>query len=528
MEIAEVTGVENLEVFLDGLSNSKRRDTMLLLAMRASSRVLPFALRDLPSISKGSVLSVFSSIAFAEAALAWDGNIIASARKASRSSFAAVSEIGRDPARIKAIEAIASALAAVSSDHRNVDSFRSVKRSLRKSEACLIENTRLKSLHFWALVRHDLSPGSTLIWPIERPPEVERALEDARLVLLEDELDWSFWLTWFSRLSFGKMTHTVKIAGILNRLDETDWKRGPKYVNPLFEGVLSLYDEEVDKIGLLANAVPVEFSFSDLLQVMQMMGIDDNTRHLRDPAVVQSFLDDAEQLSDGLQDFVDDAKDMQGGNFAGPLRRRAEKILGEFDRAKNDTHLRAERIVILANDLEVFAKDEKAATDLGATLKTILDSRLDGLKQLCRRHFGPSYAALAPLSELDFEQIDQEEVLRLFDEAIVWLDELRNGDHIPLDAEGIAVFHDMQRELHDYRAAIAEATTDEFRATLENRFAAQTGAMGLSIGRFYQRSAEAAGKIDTNSDKVIKGYKKAKTMKDIAAFIAALLGGPTP
>ncbi len=298
----------------------------------------------------------------------------------------------------------------------------------------------------------------------------------------------------------------------------------------MFDDVWKLYlaEDNANKVVTkFFDAAPVDFEFSDLLQAMRLIGVQDNMRHLKEPEVVQSFLDDSKEVRDGFRDFVDDAIDMQGGNFVGPLRRRAENILTEFSNAEDMTHIRAERVVMLAQELEFYSKDQKAVDDLGATLFAVLENRLKQLKRLCRQHFGPSYVSLAPLAQLTLEQIEQDEVLRILDEALKRMDMLPSEDLYALDASGRAVLDNMLRELGDTRAAIANATDEEFVAILEARFAESSGALGLSIGKFYESSAQAMGKISQRVDIAIRTQKRAKGLDAILDAVKDLGGGGT-
>ncbi len=223
---------------------------------------------------------------------------------------------------------------------------------------------------------------------------------------------------------------------------------------------------------------------------MRLIGVDDNLAHLKQPGIVHTFLEDAEEVRDGLQDFSDYAGDLSGnGNYAGVLRRAADKVLTELNRADEKLQIRAERIVMLAQDLESFSKEEKAVADIGPELAKRLDIRIDGLRRLCRSYFAPSYLSLAPLADISLEQIDKDQVVDLFDRALDQMRSQPSDDLVALDAEGMAVLEDMKREVADYRAAIAEAATDDFREMMEARMAQCSGALGLSLGRFWQRSS---------------------------------------
>ena len=332
---------------------------------------------------------------------------------------------------------------------------------------------------------------------------------------------WQFWIAWYECILAGKNTYPDLMAPILNELTKEDWLGDPVAVNARFDDVLAVYESE-DAASQPQS--PVDFTFDDLIKVMRMIGIGDNLRHLKAPEVVQSFLDDAQEVRDGFIDFVDDAREIQGGNFVGVLRKRAETILSEFQRSEDMTHLRAERIVMLAQELELYSKDSNAVPDLGDTLYAVLQNRLMQLKRLCRQHFRPSYVSLAPFAQLRLEQIEQDEVIRILDEALKPMTALPNEDHYALDAEGAAVLADMLRELQDTRAAIANADDDAFVAILQDRFAESSGALGLSINKFYERSAEAMNKARRHADVAMKTNKRFQGLDSILDSLKEHLG----
>ena len=297
----------------------------------------------------------------------------------------------------------------------------------------------------------------------------------------------------------------------------------------MFDDVLALYRAEHACRPDLANAAPVDFTFDALAKVMRMIGIDDTTAHLRDPGVVQSFLDDAEQLRDGLEDFADYAKALSGGgNYAGVLLLGAEKVLKEFRLTEDMTHIRAERVVTLASDLELFSKQKQSRDALGDVLAQRLDARIGELKRLCRNHFGPSHAVLAPLADLNFDHIERQEVLRIIDDAIAKVDALPSEEMHRLDAEGLAIIHDMRRELDDFRAAIAEATSEEFAEVLDQRMAQSAGALGLTLARFAQRSVTAAGSVERGIVVAKRGRQGVQDLSDIVQWVLDFFSNSPP
>lgn len=67
-------------------------------------------------------------------------------------------------------------------------------------------------------------------------------------------VDWSFWVAWYNRILEGRDWHPAEVARILNRLTEDDYKRGPAHVNPMFDPVLRLYEDE--DVAALVAATP--------------------------------------------------------------------------------------------------------------------------------------------------------------------------------------------------------------------------------------------------------------------------------
>lgn len=103
---------------------------------------------------------------------------------------------------------------------------------------------------------------------------------------------------------------------------------------------------------------------------------------------------------------------------------------------------------------------------------------------------------------------------------------LPSAELLALDHDGMMVLEDMVRELHEYRAAIAEATSDEFREMLEARFAESSGAFGLTIGRFVEKSSEAVEDASRKTDIAIKQWKRANSLRDILDAVNEMpLGG---
>ena len=500
MEASEVQDEESLRRYLGGLPEDERHDVALRVAFRAAARALPdfawfLTVHSENDTNTNQLLSVLAVTLAAEiethpSLYVNDASVVSAVR-------AAIS------GGLYSINALATALAV--KDHY-IHAIASIG----------------QEVHGWSQIGADLPDVNHKdLLDDGAPSEFSKTWRVAKTALqAETTADWSFWILWYERVLAGWDTLPDALAPIFNRLTEDDWEKGPAHINPLFDGVLAMYRADDARVPALADAAPVEFTFDALAKVMRMIGIDDTTAHLRQPEIVQAFLDDAEQVQELFEDFVEDAKTLAGGgNYAGLLQRKAEKILAEFQRTADKTHLRAEMLVIKASELEVFAKDAKTRADLGDTLADHLDTRIMLLKRLCRDHFGPSYAVLAPLADLNFDHIDQAEVLRIIDSAIAKVDALPTDGIYPLDAEGRAILHDMRRELDDFRAAIAEASSDAFRAVLEQRMAQSAGALGLTLTRFAKRSVEAAGNVERGIGVTKRVKDGINDLNDIAAWV---------
>ena len=514
MEIAEVQDRKRLERYLEGLPEGERREVAVRVAFRAAARVLPIAARDFatnPELKKRDLTAAatFGVLSIAGVAAVTSTPAIADASYAASDAAASASD---------------ASYAASASDAAASDAAASASDAAYAAEAAYAASASdASAADIWDVVRLDLTDGE--YGPLWRngamPDTLVQAWADAKTAMGKDpKADWSFWVAWYERVLAGRDFLPNDMAPILNELRKEDWEKGPAHINPLFDGVLAKYRAQ-DAETELGNAVPVDFSFDAMAKVMRMVGIDNNMAHLRAPEVVQAFVDDSEEVRDLFVDFTDYAGDLKGtGNHAGVLIRATEKVLKEFRRTEDQTHLRAGMLITIASELEAFSKDQKARADLGVTLAGMLDTRIGKLKALCRKHFGPSYVTLAPLAQLTLDQISQDAVLDLFDDAISRIESLPSANLVKLDHEGLAVLHDMRRELTDFRAAIGEASTEEFQAMLEGRFAQVSGALGLTLNRFYLRSAAAGGKLADNADQVAKRGKQVKNLWDILQSVS--------
>lgn len=327
-----------------------------------------------------------------------------------------------------------------------------------------------------------------------------------------------FWRRWWIGARDGKPLDW-ELQKRVALIPAEEWeKNDPAHIAALIREI----EDEFNRGTALSRAFPVDFTFDAFARVMRMVGIDDDSAHLKDPTIVRRFLDDFEEVRDAFREFILDAQELSGGgNYAGVLRRAAESVLNEIDHARDHAHLRARQLIRLGAKLERHSREERSRADLGKVLSADLDDCLDLLRTVTRKHLGPAYAALAPLRQLTLDHVDQDAAIALMDDKIKWLEGVRrdNPDFIALDAEGVAVFHYMLRDARDIRATMAEATSDEFRAMLKSQLAESLGGTGLALGRLRRKSAEAAGNVGSALDTVIAQGRRVKDLNDIVEWL---------
>lgn len=357
-------------------------------------------------------------------------------------------------------------------------------------------------------VEEDNQRSNALLWP-DGVDVFDESLQQIR-TLPTSHVGWTPLVDIYENAHRGK-SQNINLLRALAAQDVEFWQGAENEVLDRITEVMEGF--------ALAAAIPFDYNFDQIARMMRIVGIGDDAAHLRDPKANRRFLDDAEEARDRLQDFVEYTANMGGGsNTAGVTRVAAEKLLDELRRIEDLNHLRVRMLMDRAKSLEMFMGDPQHAGDLSAPLITILADAVTGLRGVFRTHFGPAFAALAPLSQLSWDQLDQDAVLALFDRKIEDIQAIRSED-APLDPEGQAILADMLRELHEWRARIAEASSDEMRHIYEARFAEATGSTGLALVRFVEKRAPHIGQA---SDAIIKGGKTLNGLKDIVDAVGLI------
>ncbi|MEM1302867.1 MAG: hypothetical protein AAGH17_09810, partial [Pseudomonadota bacterium] len=203
----------------------------------------------------------------------------------------------------------------------------------------------------------------------------------------------TFWIDWYQSVLDGKPMNPEMLLEIVHIRKEGEdydflWTKDPAEAN---RRVMDIYRRYYPVGGTpLAKANVTDFQPNDHFDWMEMIGLPADLDHIRDAEAVQAFMDDIGDLKDRFEDFADYTAELRGQrNIGGVLSRNADKIMDVLRHAEDKDHLKARRLVELGGDLFYWSLEEKTRGELGVGLCRQLDSALNRLKDVCRRHLGP-------------------------------------------------------------------------------------------------------------------------------------------
>jgi hypothetical protein len=245
--------------------------------------------------------------------------------------------------------------------------------------------------------------------------------------------------------------------------------------------------------------------------------------------VVQSFLDDIEEVRDSLTDFADYASDARGNsNAPAVLQRAADKILEELKRVEGTAHVRARRIVTLGKQIEGFAQEELKRDEIGETLCVLLDSSVALLKDICRKHFAPSIVVLSALDGLDIGETPPAQVIEQLEQAILRIEAGDVKGLVPLRPDDVLMLKDMLNDLKTIEVSIGEARTDRFAGSQKKKLARGAGEVTATIGRYVETASKHSGNAGEKVDKFVKWYKRFKSLNDMLEWLEVFFGSGPP
>lgn len=385
---------------------------------------------------------------------------------------------------------------------------------------------------YWRIVRADcnaITSGADLdqlpLWSEHDNPLAQTWHDIKQQLSTDASTDWSFWIKWYDDALAG-IPPNWKMLERIALIDPKDWDKGAEVVNLLIADIVV---EDTGDGSPLSQTSIADFSFDAARRWMDMIGFEGDVAHLRDPDKIQAFLDDAGELLDDFQDFIDFTQEVSTGrNTVAVLTSASDKVLRELQRIKDTQHIRARRLITLGGHLYGFSLEEDKRAELGDTLTRMLDSNVNLLREACRKHFSPSLVRMGPLEELDLGNADPKDVLADLKAALAHVQQADGQALVPLSSEAIAVLSDMVSELEELQSAIGEARTDGHREMLHKRFAKGVGGFGATIGRYIEKAKPHSAKAGEWADTAIKNFKRWKTMNDILEWIGGLWEGGPP
>ncbi|MEP3347857.1 MAG: hypothetical protein ABJN34_02495 [Litoreibacter sp.] len=526
-EISEIVDFDSLKAWLE----ARPKEDAVVIAHRAAQRVLPIVWQDFTRRGELTPLPFLRcNLTSGEVCYAGSPEVKAAANAANAAAKAAAADAAAANAAAYAAFSAANAAANAAYASANAanaayaaaayaaDAAAVLWNNVRQDAASLTAGQNLSTIPLWA---DDDNPLQKL-W-VDLVPELRAQFTGSeQSARAEEGIDYSFWIDWYERALKGTETRWEMIAKIALIADDV-WQGDPSV---LMDKINAIWQRKTDQGTPTSQAAVVDFSFDAQLRLMKASGFDDDAAHLRDPAKVQSFLDDIEEMRDAFQDFSDFAAEKSTQtNAPRVLSMGADKLLKEFQRCKDLDHLRARRILTLGKQVQGLLGEEANRKELGETLSEMLETDLEALNDVCRKHFLPSVARLEPLDDLDMGDVQPADLLVRFEKALETV-EHADGDNLqPLAPEDLTLLRDMLSELRDTGASLAEARSDEYRETTRKRFARRAGALGSTIGRYVQKGSEVANDAGKKFDDTVKQYKRYETIQGLLDWLQTFISG---
>lgn len=330
---------------------------------------------------------------------------------------------------------------------------------------------------------------------------------------------WSFWINWWDGILGGVPLNWELQRDVALIADEV-WKKGPVAVAK----AISMIERRYATVPSISEAAYADFALDAVHDWMVMVAFQDDLDHLRDPALIRAFSEDCRDLQDQLQDFIDYARDEMRGkaNASAAMVIAAEKLVSELARVGSADRLLARRLVQLGRDAVVRAAKQADRTTVGEENARSLDRALDSFRAICRKHLGPVLVRMEPLRDV---AVAGEDPNRLFEDILRVVERVKaaKADGLkPLDPEGRAAFDELVDGLNDLRSQIAEATTDERKSYLTQRFAEQYAGTVATLRRYYEKVALHADKAVVVLDRAVKNYGRFDKLRDFWEYVVNL------
>ena len=345
-------------------------------------------------------------------------------------------------------------------------------------------------------------------------------------------VDFRFWVDWYDAAMAGKhlnwdMQHDITLIA-----DEV-WKGDASVLMDRINGIWRRYypidgTNDLLTTGFLQYALS-DFTFDEIRQVMKMVAEPDEVAHLKKGSKLTSFLDDAEELVDGLNDFGKSVSATTAlHQEVAPVGIYTQSLIDEFARAKDQDHLRLRRLIDLGDVLQDFSLDAGVRGRMSDPMCKQFDRLVDQLLDLTRSHFAPSLLKLRPLNDLDLA-LDEtpREVVKKLREGLSRIEDIENPELVGMAPEDSAVLAKAIEELEGYLYALemhGEGDVEEVR----NRFKNKAVQVTAAFGKYGVRAREHKDKLGSNVDELMKWVKRTKGIKQAYEFFETLFEGGGP
>ncbi|PHQ94702.1 MAG: hypothetical protein COB40_11660, partial [Marinosulfonomonas sp.] len=366
-------------------------------------------------------------------------------------------------------------------------------------------------------VRLDQSP----LWSGKNP--LEETWLDTRQSLSEG---WKFWRDWYQNALDGVKPNWDMLTKIA-LIEPEDWNKGADHVNGLIAGIVGEFPvtgngvaEDVLNARIMTAAF-ADFSFDAMRNLMDMVPFEEDIRHLRDPERLQGFLDDADELIDGLEDFKSAMTATDGSRQGAPeVKTYVDSVLSELSRARQLNHLRVRRLLDLGAVLQDFSLEDRCRMGLGDGLAKQLDRLVATMLDLTRSHFAPSFVRLKPLNDLVLlPGDDPRKIIAQLESNLAAARRVKDDVAVPLNPQDLEVLGNILEELKRLARAIENAEVPDTKADLEGQFARKSGQLGVTFGRYWIIARGQAGKLGDGVEFVLKQFKKVKGLQGLLEWV---------
>jgi len=267
-----------------------------------------------------------------------------------------------------------------------------------------------------------------------------------------------------------------------------------------------------------------DFHFDDLTRVMRMMPFEEDLRRLRDPNKLKQFIEQAEDLRDGMR-TLSNAVSQSGGNMQGAgIAPYLEGIISELDRAETSDTLRVGKIIEYGEALEDFSIDTPTQSELGEPISKDLTRQVNALLELTRSHFADTFLRFAPLRDIEMDP-DQTptQALAQVEALLRSTRAAAQNDLIPLASEDDEVFTHILRSIEKLIRAHGQATTERDRASYQREINFKLALLTSSIGLYITKARHLGDNLGSNVDKVLKQLKRAKGLSELINLFQSLV-----